>query len=156
MKKLVFGLLFSFLLYIIANYIFLKRSSSARDTLEENFNRAEMQNSHGLNEQARADAVFSTSTLRIENDTQSDIYLKVIKAEDNSTWMTLMLGKGVKRETGIPQGEYYLKMKYNNGKEVYYSRGDNFNIPENSKTTINLKEVIFGNYGTSSMGAGDF
>lgn len=156
MKKLSYGLLISFLLYLVANYVFLNRTSESRALVEENLNKAEMATAHALSEQARADGVFSNATLKIENESPSFVTVKIIKVMDNSEFLLFILNAGSSKEVPIVTGEYYLKLKYYNGKQVHYQRGDNFNIEDNSKTTITLKEVIFGNYGTSSLSAESF
>ena len=158
MKKLALGLLASFILYLLVNAFFIKKSKDEQESFKANYGMYDADKANVLNNLAKQEALqfSSSSTLTIKNDTKADVLAKVIKASDNSDYMIYLLHKESQQESEIPPGKYYLKIRYYEGRRFAFQKGDEFTIDDGSQTIISLNKVILGNYGTSSLPPSEF
>jgi hypothetical protein len=143
MKKLSIGLLVSFLLYIFIYYIFISKSKSDQESIAEVESvKKEVSTYHVLSKQAEIDAfeAGSNSFLTLINKAAFDIYVKVMKSSDNSEYLVFILTKDQKEEVNILPGEFYLKLRYIDGKGITYQEMDPFNVGNNTETTITIMD----------------
>jgi hypothetical protein len=107
--------------------------------------------------EANAPAAFLT----LINPFATPVFIKAVNAykkltaQTNVYW-TLNISADQRLETELPEGEYYLKIRYGTPGNYSYFKSEQFLLSSDAETIITLEKKPFGNFATTAISASSF
>lgn len=94
--------------------------------------------------------------LTLDNQSGMDVLVKVIRAENLDSYMTVQVQDNSCEEVTCPAETLFLKMRYQAPGGFQYQQGNRFDLRSNSRAKITLHKVVNGNYGSRAIGQAEF